>query len=287
MTDFMWRFFPSKTVLFQNRNAVKKECVSLYFETILQNEKCIKVTYNCIKKKNVILTSIHKMECRVFFHMNLFRYVYKMFYSWINSTVTSLEQKPYRLLLVNYYLITNASCKFYNNGRENFIACFCCIMCENILPLLRNISLLTYKTISNRVVVTYNDVNIIFGDMPLNQNNKLENFIICHSKQYIFSCLLQSKTPQLFGLVYQIEMNNCIERYLSTTVVLWLYKRCSVLKFFKPYQINIFHIQYLRLVYFFWEFNGSLLVRGINRELKRSDVWNLEFLIDLAQILFW
>lgn len=86
-------------------------------------------------------------------------------------------------------------------------------MCEKILPLWRDFSLHIYTTTSNRV--GFNVINIILGDTPLNGNNKIINFIILCCKQYIFSCLLQSRIPNLCGLLCHLRMKYYIERCVA------------------------------------------------------------------------
>ena len=67
-----------------------------------------------------------------------------------------------------------------------------------------------YRTTQERF--GFNVINIIFEEIPLTPNNRVENFIILSSKQYIFSCLFQNKIPALCGLLCHIRMKYCIER---------------------------------------------------------------------------
>lgn len=86
-------------------------------------------------------------------------------------------------------------------------------MCEKIMPLWRDFSLHIYRTKRERL--GFNAVNFILGEMPLSQSNRVKNFIILLSKQYIFACLLQNKEPTLCGLLCHIKMKYCIERCVS------------------------------------------------------------------------
>lgn len=79
--------------------------------------------------------------------------------------------------------------------------------------------------------------NVIFGEIPLNQGNKVVNFIILYTKQYIFNCLKQKKIPHLKGLLQHIYFKYKVERYISI-------KSCEMLKFDKQWSNwkNIFEI---------------------------------------------
>lgn len=56
--------------------------------------------------------------------------------------------------------------------------------------------------------IGFNITNVIVGEMPLNQGNKVVNFIILYTKQYIFNCLTQKKIPHLKGTTTNLSNSN-------------------------------------------------------------------------------
>lgn len=199
-----------------NKNVVESRCgpyLPFYFENILLNEKCTKVIYNCIKENNIVPTGMK--SC---LHMDLIIYVYKMclqvcFKITMDSSLQWLQYRIlHRIILVCYYLKeikikTDDCCRFCGTEIEtiNYTARVCYVW--------KSFSLHIYTTTSNRV--GFNVINIILGDTPLNGNNKIINFIILCCKQYIFSCLLQSRIPNLCSLLCHIRMKYYIKRCVA------------------------------------------------------------------------
>ena len=70
-------------------------------------------------------------------------------------------------------------------------------MCEKIMPLWRDFSLHIYRT--NRERLGFNAVNIILGEMPLSQSNRVKNFIILLSRQYILLVCFKIRNPLYVG----------------------------------------------------------------------------------------
>lgn len=66
------------------------------------------------------------------------------------------------------------------------------IKCLEILSLWNKLSMHIYCKTTNRI--GFNITNVIVGEIPLNQGNKVVNFIILYSKQYIFNCLKQKRS---------------------------------------------------------------------------------------------
>lgn len=207
-----------------NKNVVESRYgpyLPFYFENILLNEKCTKVIYNCINKNNIVPTSIYKWNEELSPHgleniciQDVFKICFKIT---MDSSLQWLQYRIlHRILPVCYYLKkikikTDDCCRFCGNEIETILHMF--VMCEKILPLWRNFSMHIYTTTSNRV--GFNITNIILGETPLNVNNKVINFIILCCKQYIFSCLLQSRIPNMCGLLSHLRMKYYIERCVA------------------------------------------------------------------------
>lgn len=66
--------------------------------------------------------------------------------------------------------------------------------------------------------IGFNVVNILLGELPLTKNNKVVNFIILCSKQYLFTCLKKGKLSwclsgllfHLFNKYKAVKILNCI-----------------------------------------------------------------------------
>ena len=54
--------------------------------------------------------------------------------------------------------------------------------------------------------------NIIFGEYPLDGENKALNCIILFTKQYIFFCLKQNSVPVFLGLYNYLQLRYKIEK---------------------------------------------------------------------------
>lgn len=55
------------------------------------------------------------------------------------------------------------------------------------------LSILIYEKCNKNV--SFDVCNVLFGVYPLVWENRILNFVILYTKQYIFLCLKQSKTP--------------------------------------------------------------------------------------------
>ena len=218
-----------------------------YFENIVPNEKCTKIIYNSINKTNVIPTSIPKWKTVSFPHLELLIYVYMMPLKSVLQRQLILQYNGYSLessigfflsVIKKIHIKTDDCCTFCKNESENILHVF--FMCEKIMPLWRDFSLHIYRTTRERL--GFNAVNIILGEMPLSQSNRVKKFIILLSKQNIFSCLLQNKEPTLCGLLWHIKMKYCIERCVSI-------HNCKLADFEKQWHVwkNIFESNTLYL----------------------------------------
>ena len=83
----------------------------------------------------------------------------------------------------------------------------------NLEILWSELSLHIYRKTSERV--GFNVSNIILGEIPLSIDNKAMNFIILYVKQYIFICLMQSKEPNLVGLLCHLKLKYHVEKYAA------------------------------------------------------------------------
>ena len=122
----------------------------------------------------------------------------------------------HRLLPVGYYLkkinLKNTdSCNFCNSMVETILHIF--LQCDKVTPLWHELSLHIYRATTSRV--GFNASNIIFGELPLNRENRILNFIILYVKQYIFSCIYRSNIPTLNGLLCHLKTKFYVERYIA------------------------------------------------------------------------
>ena len=81
------------------------------------------------------------------------------------------------------------------------------------LALWNLFSIHIYNATSERF--RFNVFNIIFWECPLQEANKVINFLNLIWKQYIYSCSIQSKLPSFTGLLCYLKMKNEIEKWLS------------------------------------------------------------------------
>lgn len=98
--------------------------------------------------------------------------------------------------------------------------------CLEILPLWNKLSMHIYCKTTNRI--GFNITDVIVGEIPLNWGDKVVNFIILYTKQYIFNFLKQKKIPHLKGLLQHIYFKYKVERYISI-------KSCEIVKFDKQW----------------------------------------------------
>lgn len=78
------------------------------------------------------------------------------------------------------------------------------ISCDKVQTLWSDLSLHIYRKTSERV--SFNVSNIILGELPLSNNNRIINFIILYVRQYSFISLMQNKMPIVFGLLSLLKI---------------------------------------------------------------------------------
>ena len=78
--------------------------------------------------------------------------------------------------------------------------------CDKTRILWNELSLHIYRKTSERV--GFNVANIILGEIPLSIDNKAMNFII-------LICLMQSKEPNLVGLLCHLKLKYHVEKYAA------------------------------------------------------------------------
>lgn len=217
--------------------------IPFYFEYVLLFEKCSKILYNLINSKDIIPSSIQKWNTELSMQLEINVSVKEFFkVCFKTSADTSVQWLQYRILFrmlpTKYYLkkinvSTDDCCSFCKEDVETIQHVF--IKCLEILPLWNKLSMHIYCKTTNRIGFNVN--NVMFGEIPLNQGNKVVNFIILYTKQYIFNCLKQKKIPHLKGLLQHIYFKYKVERYISI-------KSCEMLKFDKQWSNwkNIFEI---------------------------------------------
>ena len=101
------------------------------------------------------------------------------------------------------------------------------------MSLWSSFSLHIYVKTKERV--GFNLQNVLFGDLPLTRRNKVLNFLILYTKQYIFSSLKQNKLPNIFGLLSHLKFKFNIEKHIAI-------QNCDVCRFEKLWSLwkNIF-----------------------------------------------
>lgn len=158
------------------------------------------------------------------------------------STDTSIQWLQYRILHrilpTNHYLkkinvISYDVCGFCKENVETIEHVF--MTCSEILPIWNNLSMYIYRKTSNRVGFNVN--NVLFGELPFSGYNKVVNFIILYSKQFIFNCSKQNKKPDITGLLHHLLFKYKVEKYIAI-------KSCEITKFYKLWENwkNIFEI---------------------------------------------
>lgn len=74
--------------------------------------------------------------------------------------------------------------------------------CSGILPLWKNFSMHIYRK-TTILRVGFNVNNVLFGELTLSGYNKVVNFIILYSKEYIINCSKEKKLILLgFYIIY-------------------------------------------------------------------------------------
>ena len=90
-----------------------------------------------------------------------------------------------------------------------------------------------YQSTAKRI--GFNVVNVLLGELPLSKDNRIVNFLILYTKQYIFLCLKKSKMPRLMELLFYLFNKYKIEKCIA-------YQNSGIQKFDKTWQLwkNIF-----------------------------------------------
>ena len=226
------------------RNCVKIVCkpsISFYYEPILLYEKCTKVIYRLLNESYTDPNSISRWNSELSPHRIqelLVKDVFKVcFKITTDSTAQWLQYRIlHRILPVNYYLkkinlVSSDSCTFCKQDVETIQHIF--IDCEKIMSLWSSFSLHIYVKTKERV--GFNLQNVLFGDLPLTRRNKVLNFLILYTKQYIFSSLKQNKLPNIYGLLSHLKFKFNIEKHIAI-------QNCDVCRFEKLWSLwkNIF-----------------------------------------------
>ncbi|XP_055995578.1 uncharacterized protein LOC130046786 [Ostrea edulis] len=215
------------------RSDVKKNCtpfIPFYFEFILLNDKCSKVLYDMINSNDLIPKSIQKWNTELSVHLEgnvsvkeLFKACFK------TSTDTQVQWLQYRILYkllpTKYYLkkisiISDDCCSFCKENVETMQHMF--MSCSYTLALWNNLSMHIFRKTSKRI--GFNVSNVIFGETPRSLCNKVVNFIILYTKQYVFNCSKQNKIPHITGLIHYLSFKYKVEKFIAI-------KSCEVLKF--------------------------------------------------------
>lgn len=77
------------------------------------------------------------------------------------------------------------------------------ISCDKVQTFWSDLSLHIYRKTTERV--GFNVLNIILGELPLSNNNRVINFIILYVKEYIFVSLMQNKMPICFWITQSLK----------------------------------------------------------------------------------
>ena len=141
---------------------------------------------------------------------NLFYLPYSFKICFKTTTDTTVQWLQYRILHiilpVQYYLkklkaITDACCTFRKEESETIYHVF--LNCKEILPLWSKLSIHILRYSGKRIV--FHVYNILFGETSLGKDNKIVNFIILCTKQYIYLCLKQKRIPTLCELFWSLN----------------------------------------------------------------------------------
>lgn len=195
--------------------------VPLFFEPLISSEKCSKIFYNFLNKNEAIPTSISKWEAELRPYgvdtisvQDVFKICYK---TTSDSSAQWLQFRIlHRIVPVGKYLKkinikTSDCCGFCMENVETIIHVF--IACDKVQTLWSDLSLHIYRKTSERV--GFNVSNVILGDLPLSNNNRVINFIILYVKQYIFISLMQNKMPNFLGLLSHLRIKYHVEKYAA------------------------------------------------------------------------
>lgn len=92
-------------------------------------------------------------------------------------------------IILKIHVSTDDCFSFCKQDVETILRAF--IKSLEILPLWNTLSKHIYWITTNENGFNFNVFNVIFGEIPLNEGNKVVNFIMMSTKQYIFNCLNQ------------------------------------------------------------------------------------------------
>lgn len=211
------------TYLSIDKSTLKRDCTTFmpfYYESIFLKEKVTKHIYICLTSNDCVPTAINKWNaelCDILPNDLCVQDVFKICFRTTNdSTVNWLQYRIlHRILPVKYYLkkirITASDCcTFCNDMPETIQHVFA--NCKKIQPLWNALSILIYEKCYKNV--SFDVCNVLFGVYPLDWENRILNFVILYTKQYIFSCLKQNKTPNFFGLLHYLNQRYKIEKYI-------------------------------------------------------------------------
>ena len=104
---------------------------------------------------------------------------------------------------------TNDFCTFCKEESETIQHVFA--NCKHIVPLWCKLSMHILQNTGKRIV--FHVYNILFGETSFSKDNKIVNFIILYTKQYIYLCLKQKRIPTLCELIHFLKFKYKIEKY--------------------------------------------------------------------------
>lgn len=238
------KFFKTMSV---NRSDLSKDFspfIPFYFGYILLNEKCSKVLCQLINSKDIVPKAIQKWNTELSLYLEMI--LWKIFLKFVLRQLLILQYNGYNTEFFTeffqqttlYYLkkinvISYDVCAFCKENVETIQHVF--MTCSEILPIWNNLSMYIYRKTSNRV--GFNVKNVLFGELSFCGYNKVVNFIILYSKQYIFNCSKQDKKPDIVGMLHHLSFKYKVEKYIAI-------KSCEITKFNKLWLNwkNIFEI---------------------------------------------
>lgn len=88
--------------------------------------------------------------------------------------------------------------------------------CDKIYTPWNELSLHINKKTSARI--GFDMLNVIFGELPFTCQNKMINFVVSSMIQYLFSCLIFNKVPNLLVLFSHLKLKFNVERYAAIKV---------------------------------------------------------------------
>lgn len=83
-------------------------------------------------------------------------------------------------------------------------------LARKIQPLWNALSILIYEKCNKHV--SFDVCNVLFGVYPLVWENRILNFVILYTKQYICLCLKKSKAQHFLGLLHYLNQRYKTEK---------------------------------------------------------------------------